>query len=134
MPERRIITALLNSTAITGYVGTRIYPALAPDSATLPYLTYQRISTTPVNDSTGTTTTQACRLQLDCWAATYGGVKAISKATQTFLNGYSSTAGTTSPAISMTHMQSAIDLPEPVIDGQDVLIHRVSQDYEIWFS
>lgn len=41
-PEAVLRTALVGSTAVTTFVSTRIYPVLAPSSATLPFVTWRR--------------------------------------------------------------------------------------------
>lgn len=129
MPERRIYTRLMASTGVTSLLGTTdgIRPIKIPQGYTLPQITYQRISTTPTNHSTGTTTSQQCRIQVDCWAAAYGSVKGLAAQVEGALSGWQSSTAT--PAVDMTHLVSVQDLPEAPEPGQDTMIHRVSQDY-----
>ncbi len=130
MPETRLYAKLVATTAVTDIVVTRIFPIRSPQGAALPYVTYQTITDEPVNDSAGTTTSGVIRVQVDLWAETYIGVKALAAAVQAALNGWA-TNDAILPAIAMSHLLSSVDLAEPSDPGQDATTFRVSQDYQL---
>ena len=132
MPETELVAKLSGTSAVTDLVGDRIYPITARQGVALPYVTYQLISGAPVNHAAGTTTTEECRIQVDNYASTYSGVKALAAAVEDALSGWSDAAGT--PPITMCHLESRADLSEPIEPGSDTMIHRVSHDYVIWYS
>ena len=67
---------------LTGYAGiaalvmARVYPLKLPQNPTLPALTYQRVSDAP-EYSHDPGASHMPRVQVTCWAATYGGVEAL---------------------------------------------------------
>jgi len=131
MPETRLYAKLAGTTAVTELVGSRIWP-VRRHSDTLPAITYQRVGTTPVNCSLGTVATEFCRVQVDCWDDDYGDVKTLAAAVRAALSGFSDDSDT--PDISMCHLTGEFDLPEPPEPGQNMQIHRVSQEYYLQYS
>jgi hypothetical protein len=67
-------------------VSGRVYPLVIPQSATLPCITYQRISTPRQYSLGGTDTVANPRIQIDCWGSTYSSVKAVAEQVLTALN------------------------------------------------
>ena len=65
--ETDFFTAVTGDATIAAIIGTRLYPAIAPDNATFPAMVYSVISQVP-NGSGGCTISL---LQVDCYAATY---------------------------------------------------------------
>ena len=70
--------------ALTGYsprtaAGSRVYAVLAPEAAALPRLTYQRISTAPVNSLSGHCGLDSVTIQIDCWASTKEGAAELAR-------------------------------------------------------
>ena len=77
--EPLVRALLLDDDAVSTAVGgSRIYPMIRPQGSTLPAITYQRVSRSrvdPFNRSDpldADERVQNARLQIDCWAATYG--------------------------------------------------------------
>lgn len=72
--ETDFYSAVTGDATMTALVGTRVYPAILPDNATLPALVYSVISQAPI----GSGGCESTRVQVDCYAATYlTGVKAL---------------------------------------------------------
>ena len=132
MPETRLVNKLENTTAVTDIVSTKIFPIMADDGTALPYITYQTISDQSENHATGATETNHSRIQIDLWAATYPGAKALATAVKTALKNW--TDGTGNPVISSCHYENGNDLPDPPTPGQESRVHRVSQDYVLWYT
>jgi hypothetical protein len=127
MPEAQVVAQLKGSTALTALVGTRIYPIMARQVSSQPYVTYQRIATQHINASTGGSDVAFSILQLNCYAATYSGAKGVSAAVKASLANWSNTTG--DPAIDMCHIQNESDLPDDPIPGTDKPIFAVTQDF-----
>ncbi len=132
MPETRLKAQLVGSTALTDLIGTRVFPVFLPQGVTLPAVTYQRVGTTPLNGSTGGGDVSFARFQLNAFATTYAGAKAVAKQTRIALRAWSDSTGT--PAISMTSYHGEFDLPEPPEPAQDNYIHGVMQDWFVQFT
>jgi len=137
MPETRLVYKLKNTEAISTIVGTKVFAIGAPldesgqVAVALPYITYQTISDQSVNHAAGATDTNHCRIQVDLWASTYSGVKALATAVKTALKSWTDDSG--DPIVSSCHYESGQDMPEPPSPGQERRIHRVSHDYILWY-
>ena len=129
----QLITARLKADGTVSAITTRVQPIFVKQQGDLPAITYQRISTTPQNHATGTTATQQCRIQIDCWASSYSAAKTLGDAVEAALNGVTESGP---PAVSQYHMVSRDDDAETPQGGTDVsqTIYRDSQDYLIWYA
>ena len=54
-----------------------VAPRRESDDQALPYITHQMISDVPVNSLDGYTGHSRCRVQIDCYAATYGAAEEL---------------------------------------------------------
>lgn len=127
--EDAIQDRLADTTAVVARVGARIYRGWIPQRAGRPCITFQRISTTPVNGSTGPSGTQNIRIQVDVWALTPSEARAIATAVAGALSGWSRTSD---PEIGRCNLVSDQDMTEPSDNGESKPEYRVSQDYSIW--
>ncbi len=82
--EEALITRMLATAAITAIVGTnaaaRIYPLIIPQTAALPALAYQKISSPKEQMHTGSSHLCRSRIQITAIASDYAGVKALATA------------------------------------------------------
>lgn len=118
----KLVYALLSADAtVTAYTGSRIYPVLLREAAAFPALTYQRISGGRVYSLSGYSDLQKCRVQIDCWATSYGTAKELSYGVQSAM------------VASGTFKAVLIDRPIDMYDDETE-IHRVSMDFSIWHS
>jgi len=118
--EESIVARLAATTGVTSLVGTRIYPMQAPQTAALPLVTYQRISTVRAGSLRGSGGLADPRIQVDCWAENYGAVKALADQVRRALDGYAA------PGV------VALILGEHDLLDDEGRRHRVSQDYSVW--
>jgi hypothetical protein len=80
MIEQSLYSALTNDSTVSALVSTRIYPVIAPQSAALPMIVYQRVSTVPVTSIDGDSGLDSVRMQVSCWAKTYAETKSLAAA------------------------------------------------------
>jgi len=106
-------------TALQSLVSGRVYPQVAPDKPTAPYIVYARVASSPENTLSSGQPIQQTRLQVDIFDKTYAG--AIALAEQVI----AAMTGATVNAIQILEM----DQYEP-----DVKLHRVVHDYSIWHT
>lgn len=111
--------------AVTDLVGTRVFPAPLPQGQTLPAVTYQRVSGARESAMGSDTGVAHPRIQVDCWASSYSGVKALATAVRGALQRYSGTIATVE--IQDSFLKNDIDLFEDEIEA-----NRVMLDFEIW--
>jgi hypothetical protein len=121
--EEALRDYLIDHAGITALVGTRVYPLLVAQSTAMPAISYQRISTDPTQHRGGTAH-ERVRIQIDGWAATYGGAIALREEIRAAMATFTRSAD---PRVDVALLQDARDLRDP--DSQR---WRVSMDYFIW--
>ena len=82
-----LYTLLISNAQLVALVGQRIYPALAPQDASAPYIVWQRIATNPIQTLGEATGNQFDLIQLSCFALTYESADAVAQALVTALDG-----------------------------------------------
>lgn len=115
--EQQIYTVLAADSPVAALVATRIYPMLMPPLVTMPAVSYQRVSTVPQNGLSGHHAIDHVRVQIDCWADDYDGVKALAAAVRTAMY--------TTPLFALPVME----LDD--YDSEEKLF-RVILDFNIW--
>lgn len=129
MIEDNLRDYLLTKVAITTLVSTRIYPEYLPQKPTLPAITFARTSSPRIMTlNTGRPGLAAARIQIDCWAKTYGAAKALGEQVRIALQGYTGTLSGTVSAQAV-HFYGDWDVYEP-----ETKEHRVVMDFEIWHA
>lgn len=92
--EAALYAELTGNAGVAAIVGTKIYPAgSVPSSASLPYLSYQKISNEHVNYQGGSASLGRPRMQIDCWAASGKAAVELYEAVKSALDNFSGTMG-----------------------------------------
>lgn len=86
-----LFEALTEDATVGGLVAERVYPRKLPQTPTLPAISYSIISDVPNMESN--TELSDVRIQLDCWAATYAGSRALAIAAKQALRFYRKSDG-----------------------------------------
>ena len=115
--EELIYSALAAQSPPATSAGDRVYPLIAKQGSTLPRITYQRISTTPINDFQGSSNLDQVRIQVDSWAMSHLGARQLAAQVRLAMAG----------AEFKSTMSSEFDDYEP-----ETRIYRVRQDYSCW--
>ena len=103
--------------ALSSLASGKVYPLVAPEKVSAPYIVYSRISSTPENTLDGGATIDLVRIQVDTYANTYSAVKSLAESVRSTLEGSAAKAT----------LQTDQDLFEP-----DLKVYRISQDYYCW--
>jgi hypothetical protein len=120
MSEAGIYTTLTNDSDVSGLVSTRVYPVIAPQDVTAPYVVYMRIVGTSVNDLGGELGITNGRFQIDAYATTYAEVKTL--------------AGYVKAAMKASSMKSRLLTDQDFSFEVDTQMYRVSMDFQIWVT
>lgn len=110
----------------------RIYPLRLPQAGEFPALTYARISGRRDYHMTGASGVAEARLQVDCWAESYGAVKALADAVRLSLSGFRGTVN--GVVLQSVFLDVERDAEEPALDAADFKLYRVSQDYMVRYE
>jgi hypothetical protein len=85
--ESTLYDTLRNDVTVAGLVSTRIYPQVAPDNASVPYVTYQVIVGTAHNKLVGAADSERKVIQINCISNSYSNAKTIAVACKAAVNG-----------------------------------------------
>ena len=123
--EQAIDSRLRNYAGLKALVGTRIYPLKLKQRATMPAVTYQRISGPRISAMGADPGVASPRVQIDCWGGTYASSKAVATQVRGALQRYRGTVAAVE--ILAVFIESDLDIFEP-----DAELYRVSTDYVFW--
>jgi len=123
---------LTGNSNVTDEVGTRIYPLLAPATAALPFMTYQRIARQETAHLTGLSQLVFAAYQFDIWGSTVAEAEDALLAILAELDGYRGLMGTV--RISRLLVTSILDGLEDPSDGRTLGIWRHTITADIWFQ
>lgn len=118
--------------ALTAHLGTRMYPVLAPATAGLPFLTYQRIDEDQEAHLTGRSGLSHALYQFDIWGATSQQAYTVCLAVQNAMEMYRGVMGTV--PVRQCSIRSILDGLEPPTEGQTLGIFRHTITAEVWFA
>lgn len=128
MIEDVLKAALLADAAVAALVGTRVWPARLPQTATLPAVVFQRVATVPsspaLSNPVGPT---RARVQMSCWATTFGGARELGDAVMHALNGWSGTTGG-----EQAHLVRLVNWLDDYDPGPPEPRHRVIADFYVF--
>lgn len=127
--DEGLYTYLSTFAGLTALVSTRVYAYKIPQGATLPAVTFQRISTARslTHDTSGAGgDLSSPRFQFDAWATTYSSAKAIANQLRAALNGKKGTIAT-GVSINAALVEDERPSYEP-----ETNIYQISCDYFIW--
>lgn len=91
--EAALIAKLLAATGVTALVSTRINWSRRPQGAALPAIVLHRVSGLPDVHHAGASGLVVSRIQVDCWAASYGSAKAVARAVESAITAQTFTQG-----------------------------------------
>ena len=118
---------LADSTLAIAVGGERIFPVVLPQGQREPSIVYNRISAIGDHTMQGTSGLARPRFQIDAWAATHNAADELARLIKEALDGYSGLMGTVT--VQGAFFDTARD------DYQaDINMHRVSQDFLIYFN
>lgn len=120
MVEEQVLLALTSGSPSPTSAGSRVYGVVLPQVAQdegLPAVSYQRISSAPVNDYDGHSNLDKVRIQVDAWARTYGAAKQL--------------AGEIRAALTAASFKALLESDFDEFEEESKL-YRVSTDYELW--
>lgn len=127
--EEQLAGYLLADNAITALVGQQVRWQVRPQASSLPALVLHHISAVRRYTNGGPSDLVTSRVQTDCWALTYEGALALSRAVRARLSG-------------VREQLNGIDVQGIFLDSESheydpdaqEKVHRVRFDFEIWHS
>lgn len=118
MIESDLIALLASNPAIGTLAGTRVAMNLLPEGETRPYIVCNLVSSEREGSMSGSGTLRNARMQINCFAASYGHAKQLAAATQA--------------ALDVAEVFEPVFLSEQDLFDSTTKLHQVAIDYSIW--
>lgn len=90
-PEQVARNALVTHTAVSALVGTRVYPVLAPATASLPFAVYRRSSIQRQQTLAGPLGLPSVNMEMQIYGTTYETARQVADVFRSVLDGFSGT-------------------------------------------
>jgi hypothetical protein len=84
---------LINDTDVAALVSTRVYPGVAPDDATLPYITYGQTGAQHTHHHAGAAGERRVLKQIACWATSMSAAEDLAEKVRVSMHGKTGTFG-----------------------------------------
>ena len=127
-PETFLYARLLADATVASYVGTRIFPVLAPMGTAMPLAVYQRTGVSREPALNGPTGSPTITVQLTTYGTSYIVLKQIARAIRLSVDGYRGTYGNVT--IERTNLTGEVDGAEMPTDDQMLPFYYVQQTFE----
>jgi hypothetical protein len=132
-PEKLISDRLSADPAVGQVLGGRVYPVIAPASATLPLATWRRAAVQREQTLTGPTGLPTVTLSLDLYAETYEAVRDLADRCRACLDGFGGGVGN-SVQIRLVSLLNEADGFVSLAGGDLPPVYSVTQTYTILWS
>ena len=127
--ETGLYSYLKGQAAVNAVTGNRIYPIRLPQNVTFPAIAYTRISGQRVHVMGAISGVASPRIQIICWAETYGAAKDLAEIVRLVLDNYSGAMGGTTVIASLIDDDADMEDAAPNTGRK---LYGVRTDYEIW--
>lgn len=131
-PEAVLRSALTGSTAVTSLISSRIYPVLAPASASLPLVTWRRAAIQREQTLSAPSGMPRVTVEYAVYGTTYENAREIADAMRSVLDGYGGTSGTVT--VNQTSLENEVD-DFVTLAGADLPpVYQITQTYDVWWQ
>lgn len=129
-----LYSQLSGTSDLTDLVSTRIYPSVAAQCASLPYVIFFQISNMGHHAMNSDPNIQSPRWQVSTWSETYSNARAIAKEVKASLQDYTGTMGGAGGVdVQRIFFENEIDYTDVNPETKEIT-HHIAQDYIIWHS
>jgi hypothetical protein len=131
-PEQVLMRQLTQSPEVARLVGLRVFPVLAPVSASLPFVVYQRSQIERNQTLASPLGLPRVSVQFDVYAATYEETRQLADAMRVNLDGWTGSAY--GVVVSQTSLESERD-GFVQLDGSELPpVYQIIQIYDVWWQ
>lgn len=129
-PEQAVVDQLENDAAVAALLGDRIYPVIAPATASLPFATWRRQAVQREMTLGGPSGMPTVTLALDIFGTTYQGVREAADRCRAVLDGFRGAVGN-SYTVSLVSLLNESDGFVQLAGGDLPPVYSVTQTYTI---
>ena len=127
-PETFVYARLLADATVSGYLGTKVFPVMAPMGTSLPHATYQRIGVSREPSLNGPTGEPVVTVHVTTFASSYYDLKQIARAIRLAIDGYTGIYGNCT--IQRTNLTRELDGAEMPTDDRMLPDYYVQQVFD----
>jgi hypothetical protein len=131
-PEAVLRAALVGTTAVTSLVSSRIYPVLAPASASLPFVTWRRSGIQREQTLGRPMGMPRVSVEYSIYGTTYEEARQVADAMRLVLDGYGGTSNNTE--VKQTSLEDESDDFVQLAGADLPPVYQVTQRYDCWWS
>jgi predicted exporter len=131
-PESVLRSAMIADATVSGLVGSRIYPVLAPASAALPFVTWRRTGIEREQTLGNPMGVPRVTIEFAIYGTTYNQARQAADAMRVILDGYGGTADNTQ--VRQTSLENEVD-DFVNLQGADLPpVYQITQTYDCWWQ
>lgn len=125
---------LMHDDALVALIGERLYPAPAPETAVMPFMTYQRTDKSRERHQGGSSGMARPIYQFDIWAASELAAHNVMEAFEAVIENFRGELGEAGDAVTVPRALIESDRDEfvPPSDASQRGAHRITAEVSIW--
>ena len=131
-PEAVLRSALVASTAVTSLVSARIYPVLAPATASLPFVTWRRVAIRRQQTLGAPMGMPVTSVEYSIFGTTYEQAREVADAMRVVLDGYGGTANNTE--VKQTSLEQESDDFVTLGGAELPPAYQITQQYDVFWQ
>jgi hypothetical protein len=131
-PEAVLRSALTSNAAVSALIGSRIYPVLAPASASLPLVTWRRAGIERQQTLGAPMGLPRVTVEFSIYGTTYESAREIADAMRVVLDGYGGTIDNT--VVRQTSLEQESDDFVTLAGADMPPVYQVTQSYDVWWQ
>lgn len=131
-PEAVLRSALVANATVAGLIGTRIYPVLAPATASLPFVTWRRAGIRRQQTLSAPMGMPITSVEYSIYGVTYEQAREVADAMRAVLDGYGGTANNTE--VKQTSLEQESDDFVTLGGAELPPAYQVTQQYDVFWQ
>lgn len=132
--ETALFSELTGDISVSAKIGDRLYPDIAPRSASKPYVIYTDITSLHVRHMTGGSGLARRRFQFDLYSLTKAEVVGLYDAIREALDNFIGDMGTENLSVRRAMLVDEDSSAETTDDGSESHNHKKTMDFEVWYN
>ena len=131
-PEAVLRSALIGTPAVSSLIGTKVYPVIAPATATLPFVTWRRVAVRRQQTLSAPMGMPVTSVEFSIFGATYEQARDVADEMRSVLDGYGGTANNTE--VKQTSLEQESDDFVTLAGAELPPAYQITQQYDVWWQ
>jgi len=131
-PEAVLRSALVANNAVLALIGSRVYPVIAPATASLPFVTWRRVAIRRQQTLGGPSGMPITSVEYSIFGTTYEQAREVADAMRSVLDGYGGTANNTE--VKQTSLEQESDDFVTLGGAELPPAFQITQQYDVFWQ